>query len=372
MRALSCVKVVAAQIIAVRNLITQAKMTLLTLEYKPSTRKRDFFMQIQRRTSNRRILRQMLFILLGTSLSGLALASSKNGFLLDAPLVHEREILQGGPPRDGIPSIDEPQFVDSDQAHFLHPSDRVLGVVFNGDTKAYPIKILNFHEIVNDSFGRHPVLVSYCPLCGTGMAFDALMNGQSYLFGVSGLLYNSDLLMYDRNSQSLWSQIEALAINGPMKGSRLQRIPLEHTTWQDWRSRYPATKVLSTQTGYWRDYGTSPYPGYSTSEHVYFPVANADKRYHPKELVLGVEIDGQVKAYPFTELDKLDQGQNHASSTQTLTDSINGKNYSIRYDAEHRTAQLKNSAEEVIPTVIVYWFAWIAFHPKTDVFVANP
>lgn len=346
-------------------------------------------MLIPRRAHNRRIVSQglcaltgwpcasgfVLVLVLGIGLPGLAQAITKNGFLLDAPLVHEREILQGGPPRDGIPSIDEPRFVDPADANFLQSTDRVLGIVFNSETKAYPIKILNFHEIVNDTFARHPVLVSYCPLCGTGMAFDALMNGQFYLFGVSGLLYNSDLLMYDRNSESLWSQIEALAINGPQKGVRLQRIPVEHTTWEDWRSRYPATKVLSTETGYWRDYATSPYPGYSTSEHVYFPVANADKRYHPKELVLGVEIDGHVKAYPFTELDKLQgvsETQGNTDNIHTLKDTINGKSFSLRYDAEHRAAQLKNEAGEIMPTVIVYWFAWVAFHPKTDVFVAKP
>lgn len=296
---------------------------------------------------------------------------TKNGFILDAPLVPEREILQAGPPRDGIPAIDKPQFVSPKDARYLQSKDRVLGVVFNGEIKAYPIRFLNFHEVVNDNFGQHPVVITYCPLCGTGMAFDAFMNGQSYLFGVSGLLYNSDLLMYDRNTESLWSQLEALAINGTHKGLRLPRIPVEHTTWADWLSRFPNTQVLSSETGYWRDYASSPYPGYASSEHMYFPVASVDKRYHPKESVLGVDIGGHYKAYPFVELDRLLSGSQQTPSENgryLLHDVINKQAISVEFNPEHRTAVVRDANGVVLPSVIVYWFAWAAFYPKTQVY----
>ena len=150
-----------------------------------------------------------------------------NGFTIDDPLVPENEILRGGPPRDGIPSIDHPNFISS-QAAELDSTDKVLGIHLNGVSKAYPINILNYHELVNDQFNGQAVAISFCPLCGTGIAFDAqLPNGESRSFGVSGLLYNSDLLMYDRETQSLWSQMEGKAINGPEKGTILERLPLE-------------------------------------------------------------------------------------------------------------------------------------------------
>ncbi len=127
-----------------------------------------------------------------------SLAVRKNGFVLDDSLVPSREILSGGPPRDGIPSIDRPRFVVAEEADlFVGDRDRILGISRNGVAKAYPIAILNYHEIVNDSFGDEPIVVTYCPLCGTGMAFGAAIAGERRIFGVSGLLYNSDVLLYD-------------------------------------------------------------------------------------------------------------------------------------------------------------------------------
>jgi len=284
---------------------------------------------------------------------------SMNGFVIDQPLVPESEILQGGPPRDGIPSIDNPVFISPDQASFLKEDDRVLGLSFNGISKAYAIRILNFHELVNDNFNQHPVTVSFCPLCGTGMAFDASKDGKKLEFGVSGLLYNSDLLMYDRQSDSLWSQIEGLAISGPAKGQRLKRLAVEHTTWKSWRERYPKTLVLSDETGYRRNYLNSPYPAYSTSKAIYFPVSHSDKRYHPKEVVVGVEIKGKFKAYPFVEL---------AKGTGVLKDTFQGEKLTIEYNVEARSARVTNETKELLPSLTAYWFAWVAFHPESYVY----
>ena len=179
----------------------------------------------------------------------------KNGFDLSNALVPVSQIKYGGSGRDGIPAIDQRHFIDVSQADFLNDTDRVLGINLHAEQKAYPIRILNYHEIVNDRFGDTAVLVSYCPLCGTGMAFLAERNSENFEFGVSGLLYNSDVLLYDRQTESLWLQIRKQAIAGPLKGQQLQQIPLEHTRWSDWRARYPHTLLM------WRSarppYGTS-------------------------------------------------------------------------------------------------------------------
>jgi len=223
-------------------------------------------------------------------------ARTLNGFDLKDALVSPDEILTGGPGRDGIPAIDAPKFVAA-RAATLAPADRVLGLARNGVVKAYPVKILNWHEIVNDRFGDEAIAVTYCPLCGTGIAYLAQARGQVTTFGVSGLLYNSDLLLYDRATQSLWSQITAEAIAGPLKGAKLAPVALTHTTWADWKKRHPDTLVLSEETGFNRDYSRDPYAGYSTSARIMFPTANTSDRFPPKEPVLGVELNGARKAY---------------------------------------------------------------------------
>ncbi len=291
-------------------------------------------------------------------------AVEKNGFVLDNSLIPADEILRGGPPRDGIPAIDQPHFIKAADASFLKANDRVLGIVRDGEVRAYPIAILNWHEIVNDVFGRELVMVSFCPLCGTGVAFsiDALgQQGKSSAFGVSGLLYNSDVLLYDRETGSLWSQIMAKAVSGPRKGARLKMIPLQHTTWQDWKTRYPDTRVLSTDTGFSRDYNRDPYATYVNDEGLYFPVKHRDPRYHPKERVLGIAISGQYKAYPFQEL---------AKTQSKINDVVAGKKITIMFNAEHQAAQIFDTRGEELPGIIAFWFAWFAFHPDTEVFQA--
>ena len=152
-----------------------------------------------------------------------ATAASMNGFVLDDALIPEDEIFFGGPPKDGIPSLDNPKFVNAAQTR-LHDEDRVLALKRNGIAKAYPLRILNWHEIVNDRFGDEGIIIIYCPLCGSGTASKAKVVGNSLQFGVSGLLYNSDVLMYDRQTQSLWSQILSQAVTGPMKGTILPAV----------------------------------------------------------------------------------------------------------------------------------------------------
>ena len=250
------------------------------------------------------------------------------------------------------------------EAEFLAPGDRVLGLVRNGDARAYPVRILNWHEVVNDRFGDQAVAITYCPLCGTGVAFSAGSGGQAVDFGVSGLLYNSDVLLYDRQTESLWSQLLMQAISGPHKGERLQALPLTHTSWADWREQHPATRVLSTDTGYSRDYDRDPYDGYAKQRGLHFSLSATSNRYHPKERVLGIEIDGTFKAYPFIELAQLPSGE--------LSDQVAGQSITVRFNREAESARAYDGDGQLLPATDSFWFAWYAFHPETGVYQYAP
>jgi len=291
-----------------------------------------------------------------------ATSQSLNGFDLKGALIPVDEIRRGGPPRDGIPSVDDPKFTTAPSATYPKDGDRVLGVYYKGVAKAYPIRIMDWHEIVNDTFNGHPVVITYCPLCGSGIAFDARIKGKDRTFGVSGLLYNSDVLLYDRQSASLWSQLLAKAVTGPLKGTELKIVSTANTTWRNWKKRYPETLVLTTETGYARDYARTPYGNYDRSTDIMFPVDNLDNTYHPKERVLGVEVDGKYKAYPFEEL---------AKAGPRVKDNFSGKTLDIRYDKKNQIAEILNEAEQDINSFVSFWFAWAAFYEDTEVFRAD-
>ncbi|MEO5698942.1 MAG: DUF3179 domain-containing protein, partial [Casimicrobiaceae bacterium] len=282
----------------------------------------------------------------GIGLAGATDAQMINGFDLHGALVPPDQILSGGPSKDGIPAIDHPRFVPGDAAK-LAPGDRILGVVRSGIAKAYPVRILNWHEIVNDRFGDEPIAVTYCPLCGTGVAYRGRAGGIDTTFGVSGLLYNSDVLLYDRTSESLWSQILAQAISGPLKGQKLTPVAMTHTSWSDWRMRHPGTLVLTTDTGYVRDYSRDPYQGYESSPNVIFPVASTDERFPPKETVLGLIVSGTRKAYAFSELSRALGDKTRG----VIVDRMGDTALTIRFDREHRTAQAFDRDGREIPGI---------------------
>ena len=280
------------------------------------------------------------------------------GFDFSKHSIPLEEIHDGGPPKDGIPALYDPKFIPASQVNNLKDRDRILGLELNGETRAYPIKILNWHELVNDQVGGEAVLISYCPLCGTGMAFNAKVHGRRKLFGVSGKLYNSDVLFYDKETESLWSQIKMQAITGSYTGTTLQQIVLEHTTWRAWVEKHPDTRVLSIETGYFRDYERSPYQKYESTNAIYFPVSHEDNRLQRKEWVLGVIINGKPKAYPFKTLEK----------TRTpFADLVGEQEIMIHYDSHNRSAWAEKDGK-TIPTTQAYWFAWVAFYPETKLF----
>lgn len=270
------------------------------------------------------------------------------------------EIFSGGPPKDGIPALSQPKFVATKRANgFMKDEDRVLGMARNGRAKAYPIKILNWHEIVNDTIGQQAVVVTFCPLCGTGMVFDGKIKGQNMTFGVSGLLYQSDMLLYDRKTESLWSQIKGEAVTGPLMGARLKLLSSTQTTWGSWKKQHPETLVLSQKTGYSRDYDRDPYMGYYTSSRLMFGVENRNQAYHPKERVIGLEIGDKFKAYPFSEL---------AKAKHPVTDKLNGASIKVIFNKQSQTAVIRDDKGKELPSVVSFWFAWFAFHPETEVF----
>jgi len=306
------------------------------------------------------ILALITFTFLASSANA---APTKNGFNLANSTIPVNKILSGGPPRDGIPSIDKPKFIVAKKASFLKPHDRVIGVEINGRARAYPIRILNWHEIVNDNFHGIPIAVTFCPLCGSGIVYESRFGGSTHTFGVSGLLYNSDVLLYDRETKTLWSQILSKAISGKLVGSELEIIPSSHTSWQAWQKKHPNTQVLSTDTGAGRNYNRSPYGDYDKGRETYFPIEFRSKKYHPKERVIGVTINGMHKVYPFAELAKL--------QSDSLQDEFSGQQLQLSFDAENRDGMIKDASGNIVPSINTFWFAWYAFHPDTKIFKAD-
>ena len=291
------------------------------------------------------------------------MAEQKNGFDVSNALVPVDRILRGGPPRDGIPSINDPAFTHPDEASLWRADDLML--TFDaGETRfAYPVGILNWHEIVNHDLTGTPLLITFCPLCGTGIAFDPRVDGRQLTFGVSGLLYNSDLLMYDHQTESLWSQIEGRAISGPLVGTELRPVAIRHELWGRWLERVGSDgQVLSTDTGYRRNYRMSPYGDYDHSERLYFQVTHTSQKYHPKTWVLGWTYNGESKAWPFPEL---------ADHSAVLSDRVGGKAVRIHYDPEVPSAELRDESGNLLPATRAFWFAWYTFHPHTLIFEAK-
>ncbi len=292
-----------------------------------------------------------------------AVAASMNGFALDNASVPLNKIQRGGPPRDGIVALTGPRMVKAPEAE-IKDDARVLGLIVNGSARAYPVRYLTVHEIVNDSEGEQFYTVTYCPLCGSGVAYATNVRPGVHLnFGVSGLLYNSDLLMYDRNTESLWSQMSATAIAGPLVGATLPLLPLSHTSWAAWRQQHPNTLVMTGHPKFRAAYRAHPYPGYAKSRRLYYAVEHdAPAEFHPKDWVLGVVVGAAKKAYPFVELEK--HGQ------RTFTDRVGEASIVLKWDPDHQTALALIGTEQLAATQ-AYWFAWYAFHPDTDVFRAE-
>ena len=283
-------------------------------------------------------------------------AKEQNGFDISNATIPESEIRSGGPGRDGIPSIDRPKFISARRATFMHADDQVVSVTIGGQTKAYPLRILVWHEIVNDTLDGRPIAVTYCPLCGTAMVFDRRVDGRTLEFGVSGLLYQSDVLMYDRETESLWSQLEMQSVSGRLAGKSLVWLSTQQQTWESWKQQNPNGEALSTDTGSRRDYSRTPYGGYESHDRTMFPVPRHRSELRNKAWVAGIVLDGAASAYTLDGL----------KSRNVVEDRVGGVQIRIQYDPESDAVRVLRIRDgQALPVVKVYWFAWQAFYPKT-------
>ena len=267
------------------------------------------------------VLLQALMLLLMANLASANFKSkekdTRNDFLQRATIgwntdwskhsIEYHDLLSGGPPRDGIPPIDQPKFIENQlAAQWLKPNDPVIALEINGDARAYPLQILTWHEIVNDVVGEIPVTITFCPLCNSAIVFKRNHQGITYDFGTSGLLRHSDLVMYDRQTESLWQQFTGEAIVGVMTGEQLMMIPSGLIGFEQFQAAYPAGKILSKETGYSREYGRNPYPGYDDIRNNPFLFRDPlDERLPAMARVVTVSDGKYHNAYPVELLEKL-------------------------------------------------------------------
>ncbi len=298
-------------------------------------------------------MRSLLIVLTISVVSASAQGPFMNGFDLAGASIPISEIQRGGPPRDGIPSIDDPQFLDPSKVTFLDVDDPVIGVKIDGVARAYPLRILVWHEVVNDEINGKPIVVTYCPLCGTSMVFEGVLqdNGEPLSFGVSGLLFRSDVLMYDRQTESLWSQLSLKAVSGPMKGAPLKWMASDLINYGSWVRKHRKTgtrEVLSTQTGADRDYTRNPYTSYNNSNVVWFVVPENRSELADKSWILGLIQGNQAKAYPINSL----------TLRGVIRDKFAGRNLEIRINpGSEELSVLDLDTKELLPYTRSFWLA---------------
>ncbi len=331
---------------------------------------------------------------------------------LPEPLVDIGEIISGGPPPDGIPPIDEPRFLPTSAVEFLADDEPVLAIEVGGDARAYPVQVMLWHEIVNDTIGGVPVSVTYCPLCNTAVAVDRRVDGRVLSFGTSGMLYQSALVMYDRQTESLWSHFTGQAIAGRLTGAELEGLPVSTVAWRDWRNAHPQGLVLSRETGFDRDYGSNPYPGYDDVDNPPFLFeGEIDGRFAAKTRVVGTGLDstptairldallergvvpfeldgGPVVAWALpgtrSALDRADvTGGRDVGATGVFLSTVEGRLLTFRRVENGFVDDQTGSTWDVLGTAVegplagttltplehvdTFWFAWAAFAPETVV-----
>ncbi len=283
--------------------------------------------------------------------------SKKNINPVEYSRINLDELLNGGPPKDGIPSIDHPKFDTATTTPF-RDQELVIGIVINGEAKAYPLGIMNWHELVNDEIGGVNLSVSYCPLCDTIVAFER----QNTTYGVSGKLYQSCLVMYDRADDTLYSQPWAMGIIGAKVNSSLAKIPAIKTTLGSWLAKYPESKILSTDTGYTRAYHRYPYGTYYTDERIIFPTRDRDTlTLHPKAIVSYIweaneetphnRFAGASYEFPHEEWSKIGE----------KVMEFNGREIKARWDEEMETVVVEELDGTTIPSSTAFAFVYPAY-----------
>lgn len=331
---------------------------------------------------------------------------------LPPPLIDLEELRAGGPPPDGIPSIDDPRFLTAGDVAFLDDVEPVIALEIDGDARAYPLQIMTWHEIVNDTVGGIPVAVTYCPLCNTAIAFDRRLDERVLSFGTSGMLVNSALVMYDRQTESLWSHFTSQALAGALTGVRLATFPASITSWAEWRRAHPSGRVLSRETGFERDYGRNPYPGYDDVDNPPFLfTGDLDGRLGAKERIVGLGLDTDPVALRLDALRRrgvvavrvggepvtvwhlpgtssaLDAGQvaegRDVGATGAFVPEVGGRGLSFTRDGDRFVdgqtgsswdifgravaGELAGARLEPVDHVDTFWFAWAAYQPDSRI-----
>jgi thiol-disulfide isomerase/thioredoxin len=328
------------------------------------------------------------------------------------------EILSGGPPKDGIPAIDEPQFVSVEEADgWLEPQEPVVLAQVGDDARAYPIQIFMWHEIVNDTIGGVPVTVTFCPLCNTGVAFERTFDGQVLDFGTTGRLRFSNLIMYDRQTETWWQQATGEGIAGEFAGRQLTFVPASMISWADFKATYPDGTVLSRETGYSRDYGRNPYTGYDDVNRSPFLYVGPETpgTLPPMARVVTVDLNGEAVGYPYDVLQEvhvvndtvggvpivvlwapgtasaLDAGSvaggEDVGAATTFSRELDGQTLTFVFDGDRIVDEQTGTEWDVLgqavsgplagsqltPVVSInhFWFSWVAFRPETRVYSAD-
>ena len=326
---------------------------------------------------------------------------------IDPWLIPDNQILDGGPGKDGIPSIDVPSFSSISEINFLNDEDLVIGIKVGDEVRAYPHPILDWHEIVNDMVEDVAVAVTYCPLTGTAIGWDRRLDNTLTTFGVSGLLFNTNLMPYDRATDSYWSQMRLDCVKGSFSGTRIEFVPLVETTWATWKQLYPDSRVLNTNTGFDRDYGRYPYGPYRTNNSMLiFPIEPDDPRLPRKERVLGIIVNEVAKAYRFNNFpgSEITIVQDQFQGRKLVIAGSTDRNFLVAYESELEDGtalEFLPIEGDVEPGVIMldtegnqwnlfgeavagprageklittesfmgYWLAWGAFYPDLEIYV---
>ena len=262
------------------------------------------------------------------------------------------DILPGGPPKDGIPALTDPDFVIITNEYY---DPETLGVFIDAgdERKFYPYNILVWHEIVNDRIGGKQLAITFCPLCGSAMVFDRTIDGVTYEFGVSGYLYQSNMLMYDRQTDSFWSQTLGEAVVGELTGTQLDLAMFQLLTFEDVKKRYPDTKIISRNTGHNRNYTRYPYGNYDDNEELFFPVRTVDDRHHPKKMMYIIRVHSRSLAF-----------DPDLAANGAVQKTVDGTEVEIRREGNEVFAAVDG---EITPGYWEMWFSWAIHHRETGI-----
>ncbi len=262
------------------------------------------------------------------------------------------EILSGGPGKDGIPAIDNPKFISIDNVDFLTDDSRGIYIDINGDKRFYTYDVLYWHEIINDEVGGVPIAVTFCPLCGSAIVFDRRVDGEQLSFGVSGLLWQSNLLMYDRQTESLWSQIEGKSVVGNYNNQKLAILSSQLLTFGKVKTIGNDIKILSTPKQFTRPYGNSPYGTYEEDTDFIFPVNELNDRFHPKEIFVATTVNGVSIGFQRSQL---------VSDKQAVI-TVGGKTVTATVK-DDGTIDIMDEDNNQYPFYHAMWFSWANHNP---------